>query len=96
MTDGTPTAPTTVTVTGPSTVAAGSTYTATTTSNGTGATGYSLAASPAPPKGMTINAKTGTVTYSVRATGVTQFSYVVVASNAAGRAESSVVTVTVT
>ncbi len=96
VTEGTPAAPTAVTVSGPSSVPHGTTYTATTTTNGTGAIAYSLAASPAPPHGLTISSSTGKVTFKVPSTGVTQFSYAVVASNAAGRAQSSVVTVTVT
>ncbi len=93
---GAATAPSTVTVTGPSSVAAGSTYTATTTTNGTGAMFYSFAANPAVPTGMTISSSSGKVTYKVPSTGVTSFSYAVVAANVAGRAESSVVNVTVT
>lgn len=96
VTESTPASPTKVTVTGPSSVAAGSTYTATTTTNGTGAVHYSLAASPAAPKGMTINSTTGKVTYHVPASGITKFSYAVVATNAGARAESSLVTVKVT
>ncbi len=90
-----PAAPTSVTVTGPSSVAAGSTYEATTATNGTGAISYSLAAHPGAPPGMTIS-PSGTVTYKVPSSGVASFSYVVVAQNAAGRAQSAVVTVTVT
>jgi hypothetical protein len=96
VTDGTPATPTTVTVTGPGSVAHGTTYSATATTDGSGAVFYSLAASPAPPKGLKISSSSGKVTYQVPATGVTQFSYAVVASNAAGRAQSSVVTVSVT
>lgn len=94
VTEVAPTAPTTVTMTGPSNVAPGTTYTATATTNGTGAIPYSLAADPAPPSGMTI-APNGKVTFSVPATGLTQFAYKVVAFNAAGRASTSTVTVTV-
>jgi hypothetical protein len=45
---------------------------------------------------MTINSSTGAVTFAVPATGLAKFSYVVVATNAAGRKQSSVVTLTVT
>ncbi len=93
VTDGTPTAPTHVNVAGPSTVSPGASYGATASTDGTGAVRYSLAAIPAPPQGMTIGAD-GTVTYSVPANGPVGFSYAVVASNAAGRAQSSPVTVT--
>jgi hypothetical protein len=94
VTEGTPTAPTHVTVTGPSTVAPGAAYSATATTDGTGAVRYSLAATPAPPQGMTIDAD-GAVAYNVPANGPVGFSYAVVAANAAGRAQSSLVTVAV-
>jgi Big-like domain-containing protein/List-Bact-rpt repeat protein len=93
VTEGTPATPTHVTVTGPSTFTPGTTYSATATTDGTGAIRYSLASSPAPPQGMTIDG-TGKVTFAVPASGATGFSYVVVASNATGRAQSSLVTVT--
>jgi large repetitive protein len=95
VTEAAPAAPTHVNVTGPSTVAAGTTYTATASTDGTGAVRYALAASPAAPNGMTIDG-TGDITFHVPATGVDAFSYVVVAVNAAGRAQSSAVNVTVT
>jgi hypothetical protein len=44
---------------------------------------------------MTIDSSTGAVKYKVPASGVTSFSYAVVASNAAGSVESAVTTVTV-
>jgi hypothetical protein len=96
VTEGTPIAPTHVTVSGPSSVMHGTTYTATASTNGTGAKYWALAASPARPSGMTINSSTGAVTFAVPATGLAKFSYVVVATNAAGRKQSSVVTLTVT
>jgi fibronectin-binding autotransporter adhesin len=90
-----PTAPTTVTVTGPSTVKAGKTYKAKAKTDGTGAVLFALSSSPAPPPGMTINASTGAVSFKVPASGLSSFSYAVVAANAAGQAQSSAVTVTV-
>lgn len=89
------TAPTEVTVDGPSTAGSGTTYKATATTNGTGATFYALASTPAPPAGMTIGATTGAVSFKVPASGTSSFSYAVVATDAAGEAESSVVSVTV-
>jgi Bacterial Ig-like domain (group 3) len=91
-----PSAPATVTVTGKSTVTAGAKYTATTTTDGTGAILFSLASTPAPPAKMTIAASTGKVTFTVPKKGVKSFSYAVVASNAAGQAHSAVITVKVT
>ncbi len=90
-----PTAPSTVTVTGPSSVAAGASYKATASTDGTGAVLYVLASNPAPPAGMTIGGATGQVSLAVPDSGTSSFSFAVVASNAAGQAESSVVTVTV-
>jgi hypothetical protein len=95
VTEAMPTAPTHVNVSGPSAVAAGATYTSTASTDGSGAVLYSLAASPAPPNGMTIDSA-GDITFHVPPTGVSAFSYVVVALNAAGRAQSSPVSVTVT
>ena len=92
VTEATPAAPTHVNVTGPSAVAAGATYTATASTDGTGAIRYALAANPAAPNGMTIDSA-GDVTFHVPPTGVGAFSYVVVAVNAAGRAQSSLVSV---
>jgi hypothetical protein len=90
-----PSAPAKVTVKGPSTVPLGATYKATTATDGTGAVLFSLASTPAPPKGMTINSGTGAVIYQVPESGISRFSYAVVASNAAGQAESRKVTVKV-
>jgi hypothetical protein len=95
VTEAMPAAPTHATVTGPSKVAAGTTYSATTSTDGTGALRYVLAASPAPPAGMTIGG-TGHVTLNVPLMGLDEFAYAVVATNAAGRALSSSQTVTVT
>ena len=92
VTEGTPAAPTHVNVAGPSTVSPGTAYSATATTDGTGAVRYSLATDPAPPQGMTISAN-GQVTYDVPASGPVGFSYAVVAANAVGRAQSSLVTV---
>ncbi len=89
------TAPSAVTVHSAGSVAAGPTYTATTTTTGTGGIVYSPAATPAAPSGMTIDPSSGTVTFKVPSSGLSSFSYAVVASNAAGRAESAVVTVAV-
>ncbi len=93
VTEAAPSAPTTVTVTGPSSVKPGATYSATTSTNGTGAVRYALAADPAPPAGMTIGSD-GAVSFQVPATGLSAFSYRVVATGATGRAESSTTTVT--
>jgi hypothetical protein len=95
VTEAAPTAPTHANVTGASTVAAGTTYTATASTDGTGAIHYALAASPAAPAGMTIDA-TGHISYAVPATGVDAFTYAVVATNASGRAPSATASVTVT
>ncbi len=93
--EATPVAPTHVNVTGSSAVAAGATYTATSSTDGTGAVRYALAASPAPPVGMTID-NAGDISFHVPATGLDAFTYAVVVTNAAGRALSSPVSVTVT
>jgi hypothetical protein len=90
------TAPASVKVSGPSHIRAKATYKATSSTRGTGSVTFSLAAAPSAPKNMTINAVTGRVIFKVPANGLKKFSYAVVASNAAGRAESSVVTVKVT
>ena len=90
-----PSAPAGVTVNGPSTVKAGATYRATSTTDGTGAVLFSLASTPAAPKAMKINPGTGAVSYQVPAKGTSSFSYAVVASNTAGQAESRKVTVRV-
>lgn len=90
-----PSAPATVTVNGPSTVAPGATYKATSTTDGTGAVLFSLASTPAAAKAMTVDPSTGAVKYKVPAHGTARFSYAVVASNAAGQAVSSKVTVQV-
>ena len=88
-------APTSVNVKGPGRVAPGSTYKATSSTNATGAVSFSLAANPPAPKKMSINSTTGKVTFKVPAKGLTRFSYSVVASNTAGRAQSNPVTVRV-
>ena len=88
-------APSTVALTGPSQVAPRATYKATASTDGTAPVWYALATTPAPPAGMTIDSSTGAVKYKVPASGVTSFSYAVVASNAAGSVESAVTTVTV-
>jgi Bacterial Ig-like domain (group 3)/Divergent InlB B-repeat domain len=95
VTEAMPAAPTHVMVSGPSSIAAGTTYSATASTDGTGAVRYSLAANPAPPDGMTIDGA-GNVTFPVPATGLAAFSYVVVVTNAAGRAHSAPASVTVT
>ena len=66
--EATPAAPTHVNVAGSSTVAAGTTYSATASTDGTGATRYALAASPAAPAGMTIDSA-GHVSFHVRRRG---------------------------
>ncbi len=90
-----PTAPTKVSVTGPSSVKAGAKYKATSATNGTGAVLFSLASTPAPPRGMTINPSTGAVSYAVPKSGTSSISYAVVAANAGGQAGSRKVTVKV-
>ena len=88
-------APALLKVTGPTRVTAGSTYKATSSTNATGAVSFSLAVSPTAPKKMTISSTTGKVRFKVPAKGLKKFSYAVVASNAAGRAESTMVKVRV-
>jgi len=95
VTEATLAAPTHVNVAGGSTVAPGTTYSASASTDGTGAVVYALAASPAPPAGMTIDSA-GHITVQVPSMGLPAFSYAVVATNAAGRAQSSSVSVTVT
>jgi adhesin HecA-like repeat protein len=95
VTEAAPAAPTDGTVSGPNKAGAGSTYSATASTDGTGPVLYALAASPAPPAGVTIDGA-GHVTFSVPSTGLGAFSYAIVATNAAGRALSSPVSVTVT
>jgi hypothetical protein len=56
---------------------------------------FSLATTPAPPKGMTINPSTGAVSYKIPKKGTSRFSFAVVASNAAGQAASAKVKVKV-
>jgi hypothetical protein len=90
-----PSPPTKVTVTGKSTVTAGSVYTATTATNGTGAVRFSLASNPSHPAKMTIAASTGKITFKVPKKGLKSFSYAVVASNAAGEVASRVIKVKV-
>jgi hypothetical protein len=90
-----PSAPGEVTTKGPSKVRAGGTYKATSTTRGTGAVLFSLASTPAPPMGMTINPGTGAVSYKIPKKGTSRFSFAVVASNAAGQAASAKVQVKV-
>jgi fibronectin-binding autotransporter adhesin len=90
-----PSPPSKVTAKGPSRVRAGGTYKATSTTRGTGAVLFSLAGTPAPPKGMTINPSTGAVSYKIPKKGTSRFSFAVVASNAAGQAASARVQVKV-
>ena len=90
-----PSAPGKVTVKGPSKEKAGATYEATSATGGSGAVLFSLASTPAPPRGMTINSRTGAVSYRVPKKGTSSFSYAVVASNAAGQAASPKVRVKV-
>ncbi len=88
-----PSAPTSVTVTGPSSVAVGSAYSASASAAGAnpGAT-YSLAGAPS---WLSIDPNAGTVAGNVP-TGITSFSYAVTATNSQGSATSSIQTVTVT
>jgi len=90
------TAPTKVTVTGPSSIPAGSAYQATASANGTPSPTFSLAASPAPPRWLTIKSTTGAISGTVPVAGVTSFTYAVVARNRVGAATSATVKVTVT
>ena len=86
-------APTSVNVTGPSSVTVGALYSASSTAIGANPPAiYSLAGAPS---WLSINPNTGTVTGSVP-TGITQFSYAVAATNSQGSATSSSQTVTVT
>ena len=63
------TSPTTVTVSGPSTITAGTNYQATTTSDGNPVSTYSFAASPAPPAWLNIDPNSGAVTGTEPRTG---------------------------
>jgi hypothetical protein len=86
-------APTTVTVSGgPSTIDASAAYTATASADGNPAPGYSLASGA--PSWLSVNASSGALTGTVP-TAITSFTYKVTATNAAGHATSSAVTVTV-
>ena len=86
-------APTSVSVTGPSSVTVGAVYSATSAAIGANPPAiYSLAGAPS---WLSINPDTGTVAGSVP-TGITQFSYAVTATNSQGSATSSSQTVTVT
>jgi sugar lactone lactonase YvrE len=82
---GTPTAPTNVTVTGPSVVVAGGTYSATASADGNPAPTFALASTPTPPTGLTINASTGAVSYQVPSGG-DYFAFGIVATNIEGTA----------
>ena len=88
-----PSAPTAVTVTGPSSAAVGSAYSASASAAGAnpGAT-YSLAGAPS---WLSIDPNAGTVTGTVP-TGITSFSYAVTATNSQGSATSPIQTVMVT
>jgi len=88
-------APTSVTVKGPKTVKPGAKYMATANSNGSGAMLFSLAAFGNGPGNLAIDSAAGIVSFKVPKHSLKRFSYEVVASNAAGRAVSSPVAVTV-
>jgi len=90
-----PSAPSTVTVAGPGTVDPGTAYSASVITDGTAPSLFALAGDPAANSGLAIDPGTGSVGYSVPLSGVTSFSYAVVALNAAGRAESALQTVLV-
>jgi hypothetical protein len=90
-----PVAPTTVTVSGPSSQDPGTAYSASAGTDGGAPAFFALAASPPAPGGLAIDPATGAISYHVPASGVSSFGYEVVALNAAGRAQSAVQTVTV-
>ena len=83
---------TAVTVTGPSTVNGGATYSAAASGNGNPAPTYSLVSGA--PAWLSINATTGAISGTVP-TNITTFSYSVKATNTTGNATSSTQTVTV-
>ncbi len=86
-------APTSVSVTGPATVAVGTAYSALASAAGANpAPAYSLAGAPS---WLSVDPNSGTVTGNVP-TGVNSFSYAVTASSSQGSATSSIQTVTVT
>jgi hypothetical protein len=87
--------PSEVKVNGPRQVKAGGVYSAKIKSNGTGAMFFAIAGQPAAPKKLAADSETGLVRFKIPAKGMKRFSYIAVASNAAGRAESSLVTVKV-
>lgn len=89
------TAPTSVNVTGPASVVAGSSYSASAAALGANpyAT-YTLGAGA--PSWLGIGSTTGAITGSVPATGVTSFSYSVTATNSQGHISSATQTVKVT
>ena len=89
-------APAVVNVVGPSSVSAGSVYTATATSDGNPAPTFTFAASPAKPSWLSINPATGGISGTVPLTGTTAFAYQVVATNSVGTKAGPLVTVTVT
>ncbi len=88
-------APTNLIVSGPTSVAAGSTYSATANADGAPAPTFSFESTPARPSWLQINAVTGIVSGAVPATGVASFSYRVRATNSRGFVVSPTVTVTV-
>ena len=90
-----PTAPSSVGVTGPSTVAAGSSYSATARALGANPRAtYALAAGA--PSWLSVDPTTGAVTGTVPSSGVTSFAYAVTATNSKGSVSSPTQTVTVT
>jgi hypothetical protein len=84
-------APSSVTVTGPTSVLPGNTYTATATTNGNLAPTFTLGSAPAPPTGLTLNSTTGAISYSAPTGGGFEFGFTVVATNSQGSASTTVV-----
>ena len=96
MVDVTPdAAPTTVTVTGPSTLAMGSDYDATTVADGTPAASFASRRRHPRRRGCPLNASTGEVTGGEPGTFASSFSYALTATNATGAATSATQTVDV-
>ena len=90
-----PSAPTTVSVAGAASADPATAYDAAASADGSLPTLFALASQPPPSPGLTIDPASGSISYTVPASGVTSFSYAVVAVNPAGRAESGTVTVAV-
>ena len=88
-------APTSVTVSGPTTVLSGTVYNAATTSNGTAPLTYALVRSSTTPTWLSVNTSTGAISGAVPMTYSGSFTYAVSATNTAGSKTSATVGVTV-